>query len=57
MDEGVRQQGKMVIDIEVPEKLDSQIRSTIVQPTLTQLKSMGIDYRGALFIDLMIKNS
>ena len=40
--------------IEIPEKLDHQIRSTIVQPTLTQLKSMGIDYRGALFIGLMI---
>lgn len=40
--------------IEISEKLDHQIRSTIVQPTLSQLKSMGVDYRGALFIGLMI---
>lgn len=40
----------------VTEEIFSQIQKTILQPTLKGLKSEGIDYRGVLFIGLMICN-
>lgn len=43
--------------LEIEEQLDQKIRNRIVEPSLKALKEQGIDFKGALFIGIMVKNN
>jgi phosphoribosylamine---glycine ligase len=43
-----------VAPLEISSGLDEQIHRTILRPAITQIKGMGLDYRGVLFVGIMV---
>lgn len=46
-----------VAPLQLPTKLNEQIKELVVEPTVKHFRTLGMDYKGVLFVGLMITDS